>query len=123
MLGLFSSSFYNKGELILKIRGKIIDHPSRTSIQIGPNRHVDVEAPAKFINHSCRPNTKIEGENIVALKKIAPGEEITFDYQSNEVELSASFICRECGQWVKGKKFRRENVCLPQVDHKIMETQ
>ncbi len=100
MLGLFSSSFYDKGEAVLKITGKIIERPCRTSIQIGPNKHVDVGTPAKFINHSCHPNTKIDGEIIFALNQIFPGDEITFDYQSNEEEISASFICRECGQWV-----------------------
>ena len=123
MLGLFSSSFYDKGDVVLKISGPLLDHPEQTSIQIGPNKHVDVDAPAKFINHSCKPNTKIDGEQIVAIQKIHPGEEIFFDYQSSEYELAASFICRECGQWVKGMKFKHENVCLQAEEHKIMETQ
>lgn len=123
MLGLFSSLFYSKGNAVLKITGKIIDHPLRTSIQIAPNKHIDVAAPAKFINHSCCPNTKIEGDEIIAVKEIFPGDEVTFDYQAGEYELSHPFICRECGQWVKGMKYKGENVCLPRIDRKIVETQ
>jgi len=39
---------------------------------------------ARYINHSCRPNTKPVGRKgrivIVALRRIEPEEEITFDY-------------------------------------------
>jgi uncharacterized protein len=39
---------------------------------------------ARYINHSCRPNAKPVGRNggivIVALRRIGPGEEITYDY-------------------------------------------
>jgi hypothetical protein len=39
---------------------------------------------ARYINHSCRPNAKPIGRNggivIVALRRIEPGEEITYDY-------------------------------------------
>jgi uncharacterized protein len=39
---------------------------------------------ARYINHSCRPNAKPVGRSggivIVALRRIEPGEEITYDY-------------------------------------------
>ena len=39
---------------------------------------------ARYINHSCRPNAEPVGRNggivIVALRRIEPGEEITYDY-------------------------------------------
>ena len=39
---------------------------------------------ARYINHSCRPNAKSAGRRggivIVALRRIEPGEEITYDY-------------------------------------------
>jgi SET domain-containing protein len=39
---------------------------------------------ARYINHSCRPNAQPIGRNggivIVALRRIEPGEEITYDY-------------------------------------------
>jgi len=55
-------------------------------------------APAEWApqNHSCNPNTKYAGLNVVAVKSIAKGEELTLDYTTflnNEME---SFICN-CG--------------------------
>jgi hypothetical protein len=39
---------------------------------------------ARYINHSCRPNAKPVGRKggivVVALRRIEPGEEITYDY-------------------------------------------
>lgn len=46
--------------------------------------------PARFLNHSCAPNceTQCEGDRIyiVALRDIAPGEELTFNYGYDLVE-------------------------------------
>ena len=45
---------------------------------------------ARYINHSCQPNAKPVGRNggivIVALRRIEPGEEITFDYGREYVD-------------------------------------
>jgi uncharacterized protein len=52
---------------------------SRWTIDGSPRRNV-----ARYINHSCRPNAKPVERNggivIVALHRIEPGEEITYDY-------------------------------------------
>ncbi len=47
-------------------------------------------------NHSCDPNTAFDGLNVVALRPIARGEELTIDYAISMNEMSASFSCR-CG--------------------------
>lgn len=50
-------------------------------LQIGPNCYIDLDAFSVRFNHSCAPNAAICGEaDLVAIKPIAPGEEITFDY-------------------------------------------
>jgi SET domain-containing protein len=51
---------------------------------------------ADLINHSCEPNCGIRGSlEIVALRDIQPGEEITFDYAMSE---SSDFRMRcACG--------------------------
>ncbi len=37
-----------------------------------------------YLNHSCDPNCAIRGErDIVTLRKVARGEELTFDYSTN----------------------------------------
>jgi len=47
-------------------------------------------------NHSCDPNTAYLGFNVVALRDIAPGEELTLDYADFCNESAESFTCR-CG--------------------------
>lgn len=105
MYGLFSTSLYEVGDVVLSIEGEIIDKPSRTTIQIVPNKHVDVDAPAKFINHSCNANCEVRGMELIAIKKINIGDEITFNYQNSEDILANPFICNDCGKWIRGRKF------------------
>lgn len=47
-------------------------------------------------NHCCNPNTVYEGLNVVALRKIHRGEELTLDYASFLNEHMEPFQCR-CG--------------------------
>ncbi len=47
-------------------------------------------------NHSCDPNTAFVGLDVLALRDIAPGEELTLDFATLLSETSASFECR-CG--------------------------
>lgn len=47
-------------------------------------------------NHSCDPNTAYEGLNVVALRKISKGEELTLNYASFLDEHMEPFNCR-CG--------------------------
>lgn len=47
-------------------------------------------------NHSCAPNTAYDGLNVVALRAIAEGEELTLDYARFCNELAEGFQCA-CG--------------------------
>ncbi|MFZ2897940.1 MAG: SET domain-containing protein-lysine N-methyltransferase [Saprospiraceae bacterium] len=47
-------------------------------------------------NHSCEPNTGFKGLNVVALRDIAPGEELTLDYATFYDENMEPFECH-CG--------------------------
>jgi SET domain-containing protein len=60
---------------------------------------------ARFVNHACDPNCESVIEDsrvfIEAIRAIAPGEELTYDYQiqreaSDPPEIDAIFACR-CG--------------------------
>jgi hypothetical protein len=55
--------------------------------------------PARFLNHSCDPNCEAQQEEdriwIVALRDIAPGEELTFNY-GYDLEEWRDHPC-ECG--------------------------
>lgn len=50
-----------------------------------------------FLNHSCEPNCVIMGRTkVVALRRIEPGEEVTFDYSTNVGWDGFSMECN-CG--------------------------
>lgn len=50
-----------------------------------------------FFNHSCAPNAGIKGHLIIAaMRDIAAGEEITYDYCMTDADFDYSFKCR-CG--------------------------
>lgn len=66
--------------------------------------------PAEWapMNHSCEANTRYEGLNVVALRAIAPGEELTLDYADFLDEHMEPFECRcgspVCRGRIEGKK-------------------
>jgi hypothetical protein len=113
MLGLFTTTPYKQGDVVLKIEGEILSVPTITTIQIAPNSHVDVGSPAKFINHSCNANCHVQNKQIIALRMIVVGEEITFDYQKNEDQLAHPFVCKDCGKLIEGKKNGNPMVQVP----------
>ena len=49
------------------------------------------------LNHSCEPNLGLQGQIVyVALRDIAVGEELTFDYAMNEDDPNEIMTC-QCG--------------------------
>jgi|SRR3989344_2820114 len=64
--------------------------------------------PAKFVNHSCNPNTKVRGKANIAVRDIEEGEEITTDYTletDHTLEnASVEFKCRCRSKNCEGKK-------------------
>lgn len=119
MQGLFASKEYKLNEIICKIEGEIIGNPTRTSIQVTEEIHIDVKAPLAFINHSCFPNITIENYLIKAIRPIQIGDQICFNYNHNENVLANSFECVDCGQWIKGKYFLKDFPCLKENNNRV----
>jgi hypothetical protein len=95
------------GAWLFSISGEPTDTPSRYSIQIGADLHLDLppQCPDEFVidtyfwrfmNHSCEPNVQIHHQEVFAIADIAAGEEITFHYNTTEYSLAESFECL-CG--------------------------
>lgn len=64
-------------------------------LQIGDEVYLDLDELSRSFNHSCNPNSFIRGKNeLVALKNIKQGEEITYDYSTtmsdNEEKINAT---------------------------------
>ncbi len=93
------------------------------SFQVDKEKHVDLDEPARLINHSCNPNLGIAsnefgGYNFIAMRNIKAGDEITWDYCMSEYEsiaiknrcLCGSKICRGkiSGYQALPKKIRKK---------------
>lgn len=108
-LGVFAGRPFAKGEIVARATGTEIDCQTEHSFQIGWHRHLEPDPPTRFFNHSCRPNLGVRTNNhgwpeFVALRDIAAGEELTYDYAMTEYrhyerslpELEFDLTCR-CG--------------------------
>lgn len=82
------------------LEGLSNDRQSR-SIQIDADLYlVSAETPeaGDMLNHSCEPNCGLLGQTlIVAMRDIAPGEELCFDYAMCDASDYDEFRC-QCGR-------------------------
>jgi hypothetical protein len=88
--GLYATKKYLKDEIIHKLSGKIYDNPTRETIYIGNNKHIYDEYGI-FINHSFTPTVYICETNVIALIDINENDEITFNYNDNEINMACPF--------------------------------
>lgn len=92
-LGLFAAAPIKEGEFIVEYTGERITTEeadrrlTRYLFEIDENYTIDGavrDNDARYINHFCEPNAEVELEdghiNIYALRDIAAGEEIGYDY-------------------------------------------
>ena len=97
--GVFAARTFVPGETV--IVGRAIDYPparTRMSVQLDWERHVEIDAPATLLNHSCTPNLCVRENqwcayDFVALRDILAGEELAFDYAMTEHDLVAPLSC------------------------------
>ena len=105
-LGMFARQAIEAGELLLVMGGRILDHAGLASlshtfsIQVEDDIYISpvVDEQAYRINHSCNPNAGVVGQiTFVALRAIAPDEEVCYDYAMTDGGPYDEFDCR-CGQ-------------------------
>jgi SET domain-containing protein len=113
-LGIFAAKSFAAGEIVIidedgDYYGQIFSYRElrahgyglENTVQVGldafklPNGNID-----DFTNHSCDPNTGIrlteKGMIVLAVRAIAPNEELTYDYSTHLNNPYESFRCR-CG--------------------------
>lgn len=99
--GLFTSVARRSGERILEIEGEIIDGDeaeARDSLgnvyiyEVDDLAYIDASSTAgRHVNHSCTPTCGIQGDGeesrlwLVARQDLAPGAELTIDYDYPEI--------------------------------------
>ncbi|HIH05105.1 TPA: SET domain-containing protein [Candidatus Woesearchaeota archaeon] len=93
--GVFAARPFRKGEVILRIRGKVITlaqaeccsrYQQDHMYTLGKDRYMVAGYPDKYINHSCSPNVYEKGMTIRAMRGIRQGEELCFHYALNVLE-------------------------------------
>src|SRR3990167_1792280 len=106
--GVFATEKINCNEKITNIDGLVKNFPNRYTLQVGENLHVDCgQNFPSYMNHSCDPTAYINCKlfTICALRDILPDEEITFDYNTTEFDMSEKIYPCLCGA----------NGCLGQI--------
>jgi hypothetical protein len=90
------------GTKLLREVGEIVNAPTRYTFQIDAERHLDVHGIIQFANHCCEPNCAVtinvlkggKGEIILhTLRDMRAGEELTWNYNTNEWDMSDGFNC------------------------------
>ena len=96
-------------------------------IQIGINEYIFCEPPFLYSNHSCNPNCGINANlELFALRNIAAGEELFWDYSTSMLERHWTMNCfcgsDNCRKLVNDfdllslelqEKYLRMNIVLP----------
>lgn len=117
--GVFANKDFKKGEEIFQFCGPIIigndniapdSYTDNHCVQIGEDMYIGPSGgPDDYINHSCDPNGSFNisdnKASIIALKNIAKGEEITFDYSTSMAEDRYEINC-SCGAGFCRQKIR-----------------
>ncbi len=88
--GVFASKQFKKDEVVLKwntsvklVKSKVNElsaEERRYVTSLDKETYILLQAPEKYVNHSCLPNVGIMDYCDVALRDIKEGEEITTDY-------------------------------------------
>ena len=119
--GVFAREAIMQDSVIFYLKGAITGQPTQYTIQLGHRRHLnfptirrsndDFDYCWQYLNHSCEPNgyMNIDELTVRALKDIAPGEEITFNYLTTESEMAVPFNCicgsPDCFGYIQGRNF------------------
>ncbi|HSV15089.1 MAG TPA: SET domain-containing protein-lysine N-methyltransferase [Tepidisphaeraceae bacterium] len=103
--GVFASTHLSAGARLLRFTGPLLRYeqttPQTLALQIGLDLYIGESGGADdCVNHSCDPDAGlvIDGTDVqlIALRDIAAGEQVTFDYSTTMDEDDFEFDCL-CG--------------------------
>ena len=127
--GLFAVEAIAQGEIVCIKGGSIINRQTLESMPdwfraaeiqiaddlfIGPAKEEERDGSMIFSNHSCEPNIGVQGQIVfVAMREIAPGEELTHDWAMTDDDDS-SMVCncgtRNCRGTITGKDWMKKEL-------------
>ncbi len=95
--GVFAAAFIPKDALIGRYAGPRVEHDDTYVLWIDCEEEgcygIDGRNALRFTNHSAHPNASFEGPELIALRDILPGEEITFHYGEEWENDIQSLVC------------------------------
>jgi SET domain-containing protein len=101
--GLFALRVFQAGDTVLQWDlsqsiaveewASLAEDERRYTHPLNTQRILIVQAPERFVNHSCQPNTRLDNFRDVAIGRIETGQEITSDYGSEGVAVSFQCSC------------------------------
>jgi hypothetical protein len=119
--GVFAREAISQDSIIFQLQGTISSVPTKYTIQLGVREHLSFPAIRKanddldycwqYLNHRCEPNGYMNTteRTFRALRDIAPGEEISFNYLTTESEMAVPFDCicgsANCFGFIQGRNF------------------
>ncbi|MBS1509358.1 MAG: SET domain-containing protein-lysine N-methyltransferase [Bacteroidetes bacterium] len=96
-------------EIISFHAGVTQSFPTYLTVQTGEHTHITLQPEfLQYINHSCEPNVFFDTTTmqLVCLRPLLPGDELTFFYPSTEWHMSQPFVCNckteSCLQLING---------------------
>jgi uncharacterized protein len=106
--GLFANKDFRKGAVVLKWdvsvvltenKAEKIPKRQRKYLVFCKGKYILAQAPEKYLNHSCEPNTKEGNLCDIALRDIVKGEELTTDYSIDappHIKIKCNCGCKGC---------------------------
>jgi hypothetical protein len=102
--GIYANKNFLREERVLTFQGIRTSEKTHHTLQIGLKQYLLVYEPWRYVNHSCDPNCGIKDlNNLVAMRTINNGEEITFDYAMAELDKLTFEDCLCGSQNCRGK--------------------
>jgi uncharacterized protein len=127
--GLFARQAVAAGEVVVVKGGFVLTKAQRDAIGkelgpaeiqitetlfIGPTTARQREGGMMHLNHSCEPNLGLQGQIVyVALRDIAPDEELTFDYAMTDdepVEMECCCGTPSCRGIITGRDWQKPEI-------------
>ena len=107
---LHAAVSFSPGDLICHFKAGITQSfATYLTVQTGSDRHITLMPEfLQYINHSCAPNVFFDtgSMELICLKPLQPGDELTFFYPSTEWEMAQPFVCNcgdaDCLQLING---------------------
>jgi len=115
---LYSRKEFRVNEVIVEFTSKrVYPNPSYLTVQISDEEHIELFPEyLECINHSCDPNCFFDTakKQLISIKPIEDGDELTFFYPSTEWDMDRAFQCtcrsKNCIGLIQGAKYLPESV-------------